>query len=148
MTTLMQRFLAPPPRNVGGGDLVIRVVATAILILLVAAVAPQAHVPYALMKVSLLVAAELGLLNLMLGLFLRTQTFFAGMQLFATPLVMLWLAPRQPWVGLAFGLAVTVVGIAAILTRRSRVNAALEINSLKLPVEAVEAVVVPQGASK
>ncbi|GEM_PF-3247303 len=148
MTTLVQRFLAPPPRNVGGGDLVTRVVATGVLILLVAMVAPQAHVPYGLMKISLLVVAEFGLLNLMLGLFLRTETFFAGAQLFATPLVMLWLSSRQPWVGIAIGLAVTVVGIAAILTRRSRINAALEIDSLKVPLEVAEAAAAPPGAPK
>ena len=143
--TAMQRLMAPPPRNVGGGDLATRVVATAVLIVLVAMVAPQAHVPYVALKLSLLVAAELGLVSLMLGLFLRTKTYFAGIQLFLASLAMLWIAPRQPWVAIAVGLALVVIGIGAAMTRRSRLNAFLEINSLKVPLE--EVVPVPQGAT-
>ena len=132
MTSIaVQRFLDPQP-NVGGGDRVTRIVATALLLCLCAVVVPQSHVPYRLLKIALLIAAEMGLVGLMLGMFLGSKTYFAGAQVFGTSLVMLWLAGRQlAYVAAVTGLVLVAVGVGELVTRRSRLNALLGLSSFR-----------------
>ena len=134
MTSIaVQRFL-DPEQNVGGGDRVTRLVATGLLVALCGLVLPQSHIPYRLLKISLLIAAEMGLVGLMLGMFLRSKTYFAGAQLFATPLLMLWLAGHQlTYVAAVTGLVLAAVGIGELATRRSRLNALLGLSSFRAP---------------
>ena len=128
---VLQRFLSPN-RNVGGGDLVTRLMATLGLVLLTAVVLPQTQVPYPLMKISLLVASELGLIGLMLGMFLKSKTYFAGFQLFLASLIMLWLASHQlVYVSAGIGALFIGGGIAELVTRRSRLNALLGLSSFR-----------------
>ncbi len=143
LTTAVQRLVATPPRNVGGGDLVTRMLAVLALlamIALIALIAPQAATSYPLIKICLLVLAEFGLISLMLGLFLGSKTYFAGVQLFAASLSMLWLTTRtQPWLAIIIGLGFVAAGAMTVVTRRSRLNALLDLNSLGVPLEEVEA---------
>ncbi|MBS1149592.1 MAG: hypothetical protein H6Q89_1290, partial [Myxococcaceae bacterium] len=81
LANAMHDLFDRPPRNIGGGDLVSRILTGAILMLLTVMVAAGARVSYPLLKISLLTAAELGLVSVMLGLFLRSNTHFAGFQL-------------------------------------------------------------------
>ncbi len=136
LRTVMQRLTERPPRNVGGGDLVTRFLAIAGLALMAGMVAPQAKISFPLVKITLLTAAELGLMSLMLGLFLRTKTYFVGLQLFCASLAMLYLANRNfPLAAVTVGLLFVAVGMLSVVTRRSRLNAVLEINSLRVPLE-------------
>lgn len=138
--SVMQRIFAPPPRNVGGGDMVTRMLAILALLLLAGMIAPQAKIPYPLLKISMLVAAELGLVSLMLGLFLRSKTYFAGVQLFAASLLMLWLTGQQfPYLGILVAVLFIGIGLISVVTRSSRLNAVLELSSLRVPLEEVEA---------
>ena len=132
MTSIaIQRFL-DPDRNVGGGDLVTRVLSTIVLLCLVGIVVPQSHVPFPLVKIALLIAAELGLVGLMLALFLQSKTYFIGVQLFPAGLVMLWLAGHQlAYVAALVGLLFVAGGIVEIVTRRSRLNGLLGVNSFR-----------------
>jgi len=154
VATVLKRFTAPPPLNVGGGDLLTRMLATLGLLVLVVMTAPQAKVPYPVLKISLLIVAELGLVSMMLGLFLRSKTYFAGLQLFFGSLGILWLASRQmPWVGIAVGLLLVVVGVSEIVARRSRLNALFELSSWHVPLEEVAAAgaaleALPNGGTK
>lgn len=137
--TMIQRFVAPPPLNVGGGDLLSRMLATLSLLLLVVMTVPQANTHPSLLKISLLIAAELGLISVMLGLFLRSQTYFAGLQLFVSSLTMLWLTGKQvPWLATVVGVLFILAGALDIVTRRSRLNALLEVNSRRVPLEEVD----------
>lgn len=136
----MQRLVSPPPRNVGGGDLLTRLFAGIILLFLIAMIVPQTKTPFALAKIALLVSAELGLVSLMLGLFLRSKTYFAGLQLFFASLLMLWMTGRNyPYVGILIGLMFIGVGIATVVTRKSRLNAFLQVSSLRVPLQELEA---------
>ncbi|MBK7861772.1 MAG: hypothetical protein IPJ65_24780 [Archangiaceae bacterium] len=131
MSRFLEKMFARPERNVGAGDFATRVVASLLLAALVVIMLPQMRVAYSLIKISLLFAAELGLVSLMLGLFLRAKTFFAGLQLMVTPLVMLWLARHNHFhSAMAFGLFFLWIGIANLVTRRSRLNHVLNLDSL------------------
>ena len=113
-----------------------RVVATALLIVLSGLVIPRANVPYPLVKISLLIAAELGLVCLMLGMFLRSKTYFAGVQLCLGSLIMLWLAGKQlTYVAAAVGGMFIALGVAELVTRRSRLNGLLGLSSFHGPSE-------------
>lgn len=137
---MIRRFTAPPPRNVGGGDMVTRLFAIVALLLLAGLIASKTKVHYPQLKISLLVVAELGLINLMLGLFLRSKTYSAGLHLFFGSLSMLWLAGKGlPWIAIAVGVAFVIVALVSVLTRRSRLNAMLELSSMRVPLEEVEA---------
>lgn len=132
-SNVMQRFLAPE-RNVGGGDLATRVLAILALLILTGVVLPQTHVPYPLLKLSLLIASEAGLVGLMLGMFLRSKTYFAGFQLFLASLSMLWLAGRQlSYVAAVIGLIFIAGGVSEVVTRRSRLNGLLGLSSFHAP---------------
>ena len=140
-TRFFDRLTQRPDRNVGHSDFLTRGIASIVLAGLVVIVLPQAAVPFPLIKISLLTAAELGLITLMLGLFLRTKTHFSGLQLFATPLLMFRLAAWElPYLAAGLGLASLVVGIMNLITRRSRFNQVLNLSSLREVIE----VVVPE----
>lgn len=131
-----REWVAPPPRNVGGGDLVTRTFAIVAMLALVGMLAPQAEVSFTLLKILLLITAELGLVSLMLGLFLRSNTYFAGIQLFVASLMMLWLTAREfPRLAMVIGLLFIAVGITNVITRRSRFNVLMRVNSLKGPAD-------------
>ena len=131
MSALWDRVRSPP-LNVGGGDLVMRVVACVLISAVSVLAVPQLAVPWSLLKIGLLSAAELGLLCLMLGMFLRARTYFAGLQLFATPLLMLALVQgRFAWGAVALGLLSLAVGVSEIVSRRCRLNALLGISSYR-----------------
>jgi hypothetical protein len=131
-TRLIERLLTRPDRNVGRSDFGTRVLASLALAFLVAIEIPQLHVKFSLIKICLLIGAELGLVSLMLGLFLRAKTYFSGLQLFSASLIMLWLERRQqPWAAVAVGVFFLALGIGNLLTRRSRLNQVLGISSLR-----------------
>src|SRR5258706_9559395 len=116
-STVMRRFL-DPERNVGGGDLATRVLSSSVLLLLVGMVVPRSHVPYPLLKISLLFAADLGVVTLMLALFLKSKTYFMGIQLFFASLMMLWLAGHQlVYVAMVIGLFFVAAGVVEVATR-------------------------------
>jgi hypothetical protein len=140
IASMTQRFLAQPPRNVGGGDMLTRMLAIIALLLLAAMISPQAKVHFPLLKIALLVTAELGLVSLMLGLFLRSKTYFTGLQLFSGSLLMLWLVNKNlPYLAIGVGLAFVVLGAISVVTRRSRLNNLLELSSMRVPLQEVEA---------
>ena len=139
LSTSMQRLNATPPRNVGGGDLATRVFVIIGLLLLMGMTVPQSLVPHSVLKICLLTAAELGLVCLMLGLFLRSKTYFAGLQLVLASFSMLWLNARDlPWGAILAGAVFMTVGLITVVTRRSRLNAALNLSSLRVPLEEIE----------
>lgn len=130
LANLVDRLVQPPPRNVANGDLTARVFSLLVLGVLVAMMAAQSRLPHALVKLSLLIAAELGVISLMLGLFLRSNAYFAGLQGLAASLTMLWLwEHHQPWLACLAGLVVIAIGITNVATRRSRLNAVLALSS-------------------
>ncbi len=133
---MYERILSRPERNVGQGDFAMRLVAAVILTGLVVVVAPPVGLQFPPIKISLLTAAEVGLIALMLGLFLDTKTHFAGLQLFGTSLIMFWLVHRQlPWVAVVLGLVVIVGGAASLITRRSRFNHVCNLSSIQEAIE-------------
>lgn len=137
----IDRLTDRPERNVGHSDFITRGVAAIVLGALILLVLPVANVPFPLIKISLLTAAELGLVTLMLGLFLRTKTHFSGLQLFATSLAMFVLADAKlPYLAAGFGLLSLIIGILNLITRRSRFNQVLNLGSLREVIE----VVVPE----
>lgn len=137
----IDRLTQRPERNVGESDLLSRGVAAIVLAGLVVMVLPVMRVPFPLIKISLLTAAELGLITLMLGLFLRTKTHFSGLQLFATPLLMFRIAAWElPYLAAGVGLLSLVIGLMNLVTRRSRFNQVLNLSSLREVIE----VVVPE----
>jgi hypothetical protein len=134
----IDRLTDRPERNVGHSDFITRGVASIVLAGLIVLMLPVAKVPFPLIKISLLTAAELGLITLMLGLFLRTKTHFSGLQLFATPLLMFRLAAWDvPYVAAGVGLLSLVIGIMNLVTRRSRFNQVLNLSSLREVIEVV-----------
>ena len=119
-----------PERNVGGGDLVVRLFAIGAVAILVGVVLPQLAVPWPLLKISLLICAEVGLVFLLLGMFLQSKTYFAGFQLFLASLLMLLLASRGlAYVAVAVGLAFIAIGVNEVVSRRSRLNGLLGVSS-------------------
>lgn len=140
VSSMIKRFSSPPPRNVGGGDMVTRVFGIVILLLLAAMIAPQSKVSFSWVKIGLLVTAELGLVSLMLGLFLRSKTYFTGLQLFFASMLMLWFTGRHlPWLALVVALVFVGVAVVSLVTRKSRLNALLELTSLRVPIQEAEA---------
>lgn len=130
--SLTERFLTRPERNVGRSDFGTRVLASIALTVLIGILVPQAKVPFSLIKIALLTAAEVGLVSLMLGLFLRAKTYFAGAQLFATALIMLWLEKRHlTWAAISVGALFLALGVANLMTRRSRLNQILGVSSFR-----------------
>ncbi len=131
-TRLFDRIVERPDRNVGSSDFLTRVAATIVMVGAIALVAPPMGMAYPLIKIGLLIAAELGLVSLMLGLFLNAKTYFAGLQLFATSLAMFYLTRwGQPWIAVGLGTLITSIGIANLATRRSRLNQVLNLSSLR-----------------
>jgi hypothetical protein len=123
-------------RNVGGGDLVTRVLAIAGLAISSALILPVLKVPFPLVKISLLATTEFGLIALMVGMFLKSKTYFAGFQLCVACLTMLWLAARGlPYVGAVVGVAFIAAGIFEVITRKSRLNALFGISSFNPVVD-------------
>ena len=117
-------------RNVGGSDYVTRVIACLAITGLLYFVIPVAGVPWSLLKIALLTGAELGVVLLMVGLFFRAKTYFAGAQLFFTALVMLYLAGHGlGWVALGLGALSVVAGAIDLITRKSRFNALVGLSS-------------------
>ncbi|MBS1152985.1 MAG: hypothetical protein H6Q89_4683, partial [Myxococcaceae bacterium] len=113
--------------------LVSRILTGAILMLLTVMVAAGGRVSYPLLKISLLTAAEVGLVSVMLGLFLRSNTHFAGFQLLIASLMMLWLAAQHLiWVAVGVGLLFIAVDLTNVITRRSRLNAFLALRAPRL----------------
>ncbi len=119
-----------PPLNVGASDLVTRVCSTALMLVLACIVVPQAGVSYAILKIILLTVAEVGLSTLMVGLFVNSKTYAAGLQLFVAPLIMLWLVQhRLAYVAAGIGMLSIAGGLIELITRRSRLNGLLNISS-------------------
>jgi len=128
-------------RNVGSGDLVTRIAASLIMAGLLVMTFPWSHTLYSLNKLGLLVAAELGLVCLMLGMFLRAKTYFAGAQLFLFPLMMLGLVNRGlPYVAVLLGAIILILGIKDIVTRKSSFNALLKVSTARAPNQATPSV--------
>jgi hypothetical protein len=131
--TLQQLRESPVP-NIGGADLVSRAVTVIVLLVLTGMVAAEKTISFSVMKISLLIAAELGLVSVMLGLFLRSNTYFAGIQLLIAALSMLWLAAHDlTLVAVSVGLLFIAVDLTNVVTRRSRLNALLASHSPRLP---------------
>ena len=150
-TNALNRF-AHPEQNVGGGDLVTRIIATALLITLTLTVLPQLKVPYPLLKIALLAASELGLICVMLGMFFRAKTYFAGFQLFIASLTILALASRQvPYAGILVGFIFVAFGVQELVSKRSRLNALLGVSSFRLSaageVNLLDAALLPEPAA-
>ena len=140
LKAIVQRVVSPPPLNVGGGDLMTRMMAILGLLILAAMITPQAGVTFPLVKISLLITAEFGLVMLMLSLFLRSKMYFAGLQMFFASLAMLWFAGQKyPWVAILVGLLFIALGAISVVTRRSRLNAFLELSSRRVPLQEIEA---------
>lgn len=121
-----------PEENVGtsGGDIVTRLLTAAVLVLLVALAVPMLDVPYTLFKITALIATEVGLIFLMLGLFLDQKTYFAGFMLFLVPLAMLWLSGAGlAWVGVILGALALADAVVNVYTRRCGLNGLLGISS-------------------
>ena len=130
--SLTERFFTRPERNVGRSDFGTRVFASIGLAVLIAIMVPAAKTPFSLIKIALLSAAEVGLVSLMLGLFLRAKTYFAGAQLFAASLIMLWLEKRHmTWAAIVVGALFLALGVANLMTRRSRLNQVLGVSSFR-----------------
>ena len=130
MSALGSRLLRPE-RNVGRGDFVTRVIASLLLLGLMFLLVPQTHCPFALQKIALLAAAEVGLISLMHALFLRTKTYYAGLQLLLVPLLMFWLvAHHHAVMALIIGALFLLFGLYSLATRRCYLNAALNLSSL------------------
>jgi len=127
----LSRFLHPE-LNVGGGDLAVRVLATAVLIVLSVISVPQVAVPYPLLKIMLLGAAELGLMCVMLGMFFRAKTYFAGFQLFTSAWLLLWLvSSHMGYAATVVGAVIIGLGVYELFTKRSRLNALLGVSSYR-----------------
>ena len=127
----LKRFAAPE-RNVGGGDMATRLMACLLLLILTAVVLPQTDLPYPLTKIALLIVSELGLVGLMLGMFLKSKTYFFGFQLFIGSLAMLWLAGQHhAYAAAGVGLVFVGFGVSELVTRRSRLNALLGLSSYR-----------------
>lgn len=125
----------PAQQNVGGADFVTRLLASLVLAGMLYLVLPITSTGWSPLKIALLTAAELGLIIVMIGLFLRAKTYFAGAQLFLTPLLMLWLASVGfAWVALFAGAASLAWGITDLVTRKSRFNAWLGISTFREPL--------------
>lgn len=127
-----------PEQNVGtsGGDIVTRILTAIILVLLVALALPLVNIPYTLFKIIALIATEIGLVFLMMGLFLDQKTYFAGFALFLVPLAMLWLAGAGlAWVGVAIGAVALADAVVNLYTRRCGLNALLGISSCQCEKE-------------
>lgn len=143
----MRAFLeraAAPTRNVGGVDLGTRAVASVMLCGLVYLMVPAAQTPWHLTKIALLACAEVGVVSLMLGLFLRAKTYYCGAQLLGTSLLMLWCgAQGLTWAGIAVGGVSTVAGTIDLITRKSRFNAALDVSSWREPLQTTPAAPPP-----
>lgn len=134
LATALHDLLDRPPRNIAGGDLVARVLTTAILLWLTGLIAAGSGISYPALKIWLLTAAEVGLVSVMLGLFLRATTHFAGLQLLAASLSMLWLVSHQlPWLAIGVGLVFVGVDLINIVTRRSRLNTLLAVRAPRQP---------------
>lgn len=130
-TQLFERIFARPEENVGRSDFGTRALASMALFGLLALQVPQFAVGYSPIKICLLIASELGLISLMLGLFLRAKTYFAGLQLIVASLAMLWFQKKGlPYVALGVGTFFFAWGMVNLLTRRSRLNALLNLGSL------------------
>ena len=132
-TNLIDRVFTRPERNVGHTDFATRVMAVLILGGLVALLMPVAGVPHSMAKICLLTAAELGVVSLMLGLFLRgAKTYFAGLQLIAAAFLMTWLESRGlRYAAVVVGLGFLVIGVINLITRRSRLNQVLNFSSIR-----------------
>lgn len=151
-TNALQRFVNPD-LNVGGGDFAMRVIASLVLLLLSFAVAPALHVPYPLQKIALLSATELGLMCVMLGMFFKSKTYFAGFQLFCGSLSVLALASKQVgYAGLLVGLLFVALGIYELVTKRSRLNALLGVSSYRRAsandVNLIDAALLPDAPTQ
>ena len=135
---LLQRIVQRPEPNVGQSDFVTRILASVVLVGAIVLVFPRSQCAHSLIKIALLIAAELGLVSVMLGLFLNAKTYFAGLQLFVTPLVMLRLVSAGlPWVSICVGVVALTIGIMNLVTRRSRLNQVLNLSSLREVIEDV-----------
>lgn len=121
-------------RNVGGSDFVTRVVACLSLTALLWGVLPVAAPPWSALKLSLRTGAELGVVLLMVGLFFKAKTYFAGAHLFFTSLLMLFLCENGlGWVALALGTVSIAFGAIDLITRKSRFNALFGVSSWRDP---------------
>ena len=133
---LVERLFNRPAPNVGHGDLFTRLVALLVLVGLILLVLPHGRVEFHAVKISLLAAAEVGLIILMLGLFLDTKTHCAGLLLFVGALVMFALARRQlPWPAVAVGLVFVAGTLVSVVSRRSRFNQAFNLSSIREVIE-------------
>ena len=127
-----------PEQNVGttGGDLLTRLLAAAVLMLLVALALPLLSIPFTLFKITALIAAEAGLVFLMLGLFFDQKTYFAGFVLFLIPLAMLWLSGAGlGWIGAGLGALALADAVVNVYTRRCGLNGLLGISSCQCEEE-------------
>lgn len=116
------RWLFGTEQSVKVADVVRRVTTSLILGALALSVLPQMDVPYPLQKIALLTAAELGLAGVMFGLFLGSKTYFAGVQLFMTPLLMLWLTSKHhAYSAIVIGLLSLGMGVLQLFTRHMHV---------------------------
>jgi hypothetical protein len=110
----------PALHNGARADFATRVLASGVLAGLIVLGLPHLAVPYTLLKIALLVATELGLVSLLLGLFLAAKTSFAGLQLVTGSLVMLWLRSQgHPHAALAAGILILVIGLVGLGAWRS-----------------------------
>jgi hypothetical protein len=115
-----RRPVRPPVRDGTRADLATRLLASLVLAGLVALSFSGPAVTFTVLKISLLVAIELGLVSLLLGLFLGARTSFAGLQLVVAPAVMLFLhRAAHPYLATAVGGMVLAVGLAALVVGRS-----------------------------
>ncbi len=149
-TNALNRF-AHPEQNVGGGDFVTRIIATGLLLVLSIGVMPQLGVPYPLQKIAILSTSELGLMCVMLGMFFKSKTYFAGFQLFFGSLAVLALVSKQvPYAGTVVGLVFVGLGIQELVSKRSRLNALLGVSSFRLAqtgeVNLIDAALLPEAA--
>jgi hypothetical protein len=130
MTSRVKLFLLHPDRNIGGGEVAARALATVMLCAFVIIVLLQKNAPFPLVKIALLTGSELGLLALMFGMLLRTHTHFSGLQLFLACMCMLASDKNGfPKTAAGIGLVFVALGIVEIITRRSWLNSLLQVSS-------------------